>query len=225
MAASDENMTHALRGAAAEACCSTNAPFALGAYTRLIDEAVWPRSSPSARMPAACQMPANRSRSSLSAPQIVRRTSTVSAPSQLASRKQQRAIFLSFAPSAVPILPLREASTTEEAPFSPSHLPLTRPRPPVPPDSKWAPRGVTPAVFGMRMTTLPVLVPPWSVRKAARAFFSRLKICIGRPWSTPAAARAESSLSTLFIHGGQMAIALSSAITSYFAPVAVARWS
>ena len=142
----------------------------------------------------------------------MRAVSVSSAASHLTTLKLHSAIFLSFSPSAGATLPPRAASTTEEAPPSPSHLPVTRPRPPVPPDSRWAPRGGVGAVFGMRTTTLPVLVPLCSVRKAARTFFSRSKSSMGKPWSTNASARADSVRSVPHIHHGVWSIVESSAI-------------
>eukprot|EP00967_Tisochrysis_lutea_P138651 scaffold250610_cov30-Tisochrysis_lutea.AAC.20 len=57
-----------------------------------------------------------------------------SAPSQVATRTAQCGSRCILATSAGPILPLREASTTDEAPQLASHLALRRPRPPVPPE-------------------------------------------------------------------------------------------
>jgi len=64
----------------------------------------------------------------------------------------------------------------------------------------------------MRTTTLPVLVPLCSVRKAARTFFSRSKSSMGKPWSTNASARADRVRSVPHIHHGVWSIVESSAI-------------
>mmetsp|Transcript_25989 Transcript_25989/g.85252 ORF Transcript_25989/g.85252 Transcript_25989/m.85252 type:complete len:375 (-) Transcript_25989:351-1475(-) len=69
----------------------------------------------------------------------MRRVSVSSAASHLTTRTAHLESFLSFAASAAATLPPRAARTRLAAPISPSHLPVSRPRPPVPPERSWAP--------------------------------------------------------------------------------------
>eukprot|EP00967_Tisochrysis_lutea_P159128 scaffold328570_cov55-Tisochrysis_lutea.AAC.1 len=103
---------------------------------------VWARTKPSFRTPAACQMPARRALPMAIMPPTTERVSTSSAASHFTTPKSHAAIFLSFSPSATATLPPRAASTTEVAPLVPSHLPVSRPNPPVPPESRCVPRGL-----------------------------------------------------------------------------------
>eukprot|EP00962_Isochrysis_galbana_P061188 scaffold36293_cov196-Isochrysis_galbana.AAC.1 len=137
----DENTTIASSGDDATACCKPHAPCTFGAYTRLIvaDDCV--RSKPSLSTPAACQTPARRALPLEMMAHSIERVSAGSAASHLTTRKSQATIFFSLSPSATATLPPRAASTTEAAPLVPSHFPVTNPRPPVPPESRWVPRG------------------------------------------------------------------------------------
>ena len=86
------------------------------------------------------------------------------------------------------------------APRCASHRPVSRPRPPVPPDSRWAPRGGVGAVFGMRTTTLPRLAPLCNSQSAActarSAASSRLE-CSSLTTTCPPERRAASSCESL----------------------------
>mmetsp|Transcript_27395 Transcript_27395/g.92187 ORF Transcript_27395/g.92187 Transcript_27395/m.92187 type:complete len:213 (-) Transcript_27395:114-752(-) len=211
----DEKRTHASSGAAAHASCKPQAPCTFGAYTRRSVLAVWARSNPSDRTPAACHKPASRPASPQRAPLTSRRMSASSAASARATHTEHcgRA-FRSRAPSASDTAPPRAASTTVEAPPAASHRPVSRPSPPVPPESRCVARGGAVAVDGMRMTTLPVFVPACRVRNAESKPLSIAKLCSGSPCSTRAAARADSCWSVPCIHTGVCSIVLSSAIAT-----------
>eukprot|EP00962_Isochrysis_galbana_P061130 scaffold36275_cov154-Isochrysis_galbana.AAC.38 len=177
----EEKRTHASSAEEAAAKCKLHPPKALGAYTRLIVLAVCVRRRPSLSTPAACHTPARRVLPSARTAPIMRRVSTSSAASHLTTRTSQCASFFSFSPSAAATLPPRAASTTDAAPFSPTQRPVSRPRPPVPPESTCLARGGMCELTGMRTTTLPVFVPPCNVRNAARSLRSISKTWSGRP--------------------------------------------
>eukprot|EP00967_Tisochrysis_lutea_P138634 scaffold250610_cov30-Tisochrysis_lutea.AAC.3 len=65
------------------------------------------------------------------------RVSICSAASHLTTRISHPLNFFSFAASELITLPPRAASTKPLAPLSASHFPVSKPRPPVPPESKW----------------------------------------------------------------------------------------
>eukprot|EP00967_Tisochrysis_lutea_P023582 scaffold27079_cov32-Tisochrysis_lutea.AAC.1 len=183
--------------------------------TRRRVEAFCEPSKPSESTPAACHTPRSGALEVAAIAATIEAVSTSSAASHLTTLKSAADLII-FSASAGATLPPRAESTTADAPFSPSHLPVNRPRPPVPPERRCAPKGAGLMVIGIRTTTLPVLVPPCKLRNAASTFLSTSKVCSGRPCSTLALARAESNCNTEHIHGGEMAMALSRAMTSYW---------
>eukprot|EP00962_Isochrysis_galbana_P062184 scaffold52729_cov472-Isochrysis_galbana.AAC.1 len=110
--------------------------------------------------------------------------------------------------------PLREDSTTREAPLRSSQVVVIDASPPLPPVTKWASPTCSCTVPATRSTTLPAFNPCCSHRKADAACRSMSNNAIGNPCTEPRSARIDNKRNVSCVHHGACSIALSSASTT-----------